>query len=414
MRIVYHCQDIVGARMAGPGIRAVELARRLAKHHEVTLVAPGAETLAGEPFQAGALSSLSKADAFIAQGFGFRIDHLLRFKGRLVLDLYDPVQLEQLARFGPAATDDERLSLAMVRRRLKYLIGRADHVLCASQPQRALWLGWLGACGRLDPEALLGDPEARKLLAVVPFGLPESPPARSGTPLRAAIGAGSEDRVAFWAGGLWDWMDPALAVRAAALAQQQVPRFRLALLAGLRPGDATIRMTAAASEARAAAGPGVHFVDQWVPYDERGAWLLDADLAVSAHKPSLEAELAFRSRLLDCLWAALPAACTSGDVLAAEGDRQGWARTAPPGDAAGLAAAMIALCDPQQNERARAAARAAAATRTWQHSADVLLALLDGAAPERQRISRAPALAAAFTRKAARKIAKKLSGKREL
>jgi hypothetical protein len=406
MRIVYHCQDIVGARMAGPGIRAVELARRLASRHEVTLVAPGAETLAGEPFRAGKISALSKADAFVAQGFGFRIDHLLRFKGRFLLDLYDPVQLEQLARFGPSATDEERLSLAMVRRRLKYLIGRADHVLCASQPQRALWLGWLGACGRLDPESLTGDPEARRLLAVVPFGLPEAAPVRAGSPLREAIGAKPGDRVAFWAGGLWDWMDPALAVRATALAQKQVPQLRLALLAGPRPGDPTIRMTAAASEARAVARPGVHFVEQWVAYEERGAWLLDADLAVSAHKPSLEAELAFRSRLLDCLWSALPAACTSGDVLASEGDRQGWALTAPPGDVDGLAGAMVALCDPGQNERARSAARATAARRTWQSSANVLLALLDGEPPARQKLSRAPGLAAAFTRKVLRKLSR--------
>src|SRR6185295_17244970 len=83
---------------------------------------------------------------------------------------------------------------------------------------------------------------------------------------------------------------------------------------GRRPGTAAPPMHVAADEARAAAGPGVHFVDEWVAYEARGAWLLDADLAVSAHKPSLEAELAFRTRLLDCLWAALPAACTSGDV----------------------------------------------------------------------------------------------------
>jgi hypothetical protein len=308
MRIVYHCEDIVGARMAGPGIRAVELSRRLASRHDVVLVAPGAETLASEPFRTGSLSSLRNAEVFISQGFGFRIDKLLRFSGRLVLDLYDPVQLEQLARFGPDASDEERVSLSMVRRRLLYLLRRADHVLCASAPQRALWLGWMGACGRLHPETLRGDPEARRLLAIVPFGLPEEPPARKGSPLREAIGAAPDDPVAFWSGGLWDWMDPAVAVRAAAIAQQRLPRLRLALLAGLRPGDPTIRMTAASSEARATAGPGVHFVEEWVPYDERGAWLLDADVAVSAHKPSLEAELAFRSRLLDCLWASLPAA----------------------------------------------------------------------------------------------------------
>ena len=406
MRIVYHCEDVVGARMAGPGIRAVELARRLSAsgRHQVTLVAPGADTLANEPFQTGELSALRTAEAFISQGFGFPLRHLLRFKGRVVLDLYDPVQLEHLARFGPQATAEQRISLAVLRRRLLYLLSRADHVLCASPAQRALWLGWLGACGRLDPDALAGDPEARRLLAVVPFGIPEIAPARAGSPLRTAIRASANDRVALWAGGLWDWMDPALAVRALAIAREQVPDLRLALLAGQRPGAAAMQMTAAASEARAVAGPGVHFIDDWVPYEERGAWLLDANLAVSAHKPSLEAELAFRTRLLDCLWAALPAACTSGDVLAAEGERQGWARLAPPGDAPALASAMVALCGADRNQHARSAAREAAAQRTWQRSAGVLLALLEGEAPRRQPLTRAPGMAIAFARKAFRKL----------
>jgi glycosyltransferase involved in cell wall biosynthesis len=419
MRIVYHCEDVVGARMAGPGIRAVELARRLAARHEVTLVAAGAETLSGEPFRSGNLSALAFADAFVTQGFGFPVTKLARFRGRLVLDLYDPVQLEQLARYGPNASDDERVGLVVLRHRLQMLIRRADHVLCASAPQRALWLGWLGAVGRLNPEALDGDPEARRLLAVVPFGLPEAPPTRAGSPLRESIGAAADDRVALWTGGLWDWMDPALAVRAAGLVQKRLPRFRLALLAGSRPGNPDMRMTAAASEARAAAseahaaaaseprsarGEGIHFIDRWIDYADRGAWLLDADLAVSAHKPSLEAELAFRSRLLDCLWASLPVACTAGDVLAAEGERQGWARLAPAGDAQALAEALLAFCDPAKNERARAAAREVAARRTWQASADVLLDLLERSSPPRQQMSRTPALAAAFARKAMRKL----------
>jgi glycosyltransferase involved in cell wall biosynthesis len=408
VRIAYHCEDVVGARMAGPGIRAVELSRRLSARHQVTLVAAGAEDLQEEPFRTSRDlgEALEGADAFIAQGFGFPLPHLLRFRGRFLLDLYDPVQLEQLARMGGDPTAEQVVQVRYVRRRLQYLIRRADHVLCASRVQRAHWLGWMGASGRLSPQALAGDPEASRLIAVVPFGLPEQAPARDGTPLRSAIRAGPEDRVAFWAGGLWDWMDPALAVRALALARSQLPRLKLALLAGARPGTAAPPMRAAAEEARAAAGPGVHFIDAWVPYHERGAWLLDADVAVSAHKPSLEAELAFRTRLLDCLWAALPAACTSGDVLATEGEHQGWARTAPPGDAASFANAIVALCDPAANEKARSAARAAASFRTWQHSADLVLSLLDGPAPARPRLldSQTPSLAAVLARKAFRKL----------
>lgn len=408
MRIVWHCEDVVGARMAGPGIRAVELCLRLARRHEVTLVAEGVEELEGAPFDGSRDlgAALKGAEVFVAQGFGFPLQRLLRFRGRVVLDLYDPVQLEQLARMGGSPTPEQIVQVGYVRRRLQYLIGRADHVLCASRAQRAHWLGWLGACGRLSPQALADDPEASRLLAVVPFGLPEEPPQRRGSPLREAIKAAPGDVVALWSGGLWDWMDPALAVRATALARERMPQLKLALIAGRRPGTAAPPMRAAAEEARDVAGPGVHFIDTWIPYDERGAWLLDADVAVSAHKPSLEAELAFRTRLLDCLWAALPAVCTSGDVLASEGERQGWARTAPIGDPAAFADALVALCQPAANDKARTAARAAATDRTWQRSADTLLALLDRPAPERPRIldRQTPAIAAVFARKAFRKL----------
>src|SRR2546423_10497719 len=105
--------------------------------------------------------------------------------------------------------------------------------------------------------------------------------------------------------------------------------------------------------------------------------MLEADVAVSAHKPSLETELSFRTRLLDCLWAALPAACTAGDVLASEGERQGWARTAPTGDHPALAHALVALCDPRTNQNARDAAPLAGPYRPLPPSADTRPELLD-------------------------------------
>lgn len=392
MRILYQCEDVVGPRMGGPGIRAVELARRLAKGHDVTLVAPGTEGFAvpgvatAPPMAFPEL--LSQADALVTQGFGFPIRSLLRWKGRLLLDLYDPVQLEQLARFGPDPSADDRVSLGYVRARLRLLMTRADHILCASPLQRALWLGWLGALGRLSPASLRDDPEARRLIAIVPFGVPEVPPVRSGSPLRDAIDGTSSDIVAFWNGGLWDWMDPALAVRAAARAQKRVPGLKLVFLAGQRPGGSAMHSAAdAAREAvRELGAEGlVHFVDAWIPYEERGAWMLDADVVVSAHHPTLEAELAFRTRLLDCLWAGVPVVCTAGDTLADEGERSGWAWTAPAGDAERFAEALVAASEPGNHERARSASRHAAGKRTWQRSVEVLRALLEAPAPERQR-----------------------------
>ncbi len=390
MKIAWYCADRVGAEMAGPGIRAVELARRIAASHAVTLVAPGATSLAGEPFAVaerdGLGPALRGADAFVTQGFDFPLRLALRFGGRLVLDLYDPVQLEQLAQFGPAPTPAQRVSLAHVRARLLVLLARADHVLCASPQQRAFWLGWLGAAGRLAPGPLATDPDARRLLAVVPFGLPEKAPTAGDAPLRRELGIPAQATVALFWGGLWDWMDPALAVRAVAELRALDRRVHLVFLAGARPGGDTMR--AAAEDARRAVGAlglseQVHFLPHWVPYARRGEILLDADLAVTAHRPSLEAELAFRTRLLDCLWARLPVACTRGDSLAGDAEREGWGAAADPGDAPGLARAMASLVDPAARERARAAMAGAAERFQWSRSAESVLAILDAPAPDR-------------------------------
>jgi glycosyltransferase involved in cell wall biosynthesis len=390
MKIVWHCADRVGREMAGPGIRAVELARRLAGRHHVTLVAPGATALEGEPFARSELdgleAALRAAEAFVTQGFTFPLRLALRFRGRLVLDLYDPVQLEQLAQFGARPTPEQRVSLAHVRARLLALLARVDHVLCASPQQRAFWLGWLGAAGRLAPAALAVDPEARRLLAIAPFGLPEGAPRAGDAPLRRELSIPSAAPLALFWGGLWDWMDPALAVSAIGKLREQGHEVHLVFLAGTRPGGDTMR--AAAEEARrVTAGLGlagqVHFLERWIPYAERGEILLDADIAVTAHRPSLEAELAFRTRLLDCLWARLPPACTRGDTLAAEAEREGWGTAADPGDAAGLAAAMARLLDAEGRDSARAAMAAAVERYQWSRSAATINALLEMPALER-------------------------------
>lgn len=390
MRIVWHCTDPVGADMAGPGIRAVELSHRLAERHEVVLVAPGAAGLRADSVRGAEPADLSVAlagaDAFVTMGFGFPIHQALRFRGRLVLDLYDPVLLEQLAQFGPSPTPAQRVSLAHVRARLLALLARADHVLCASPQQRAFWLGWLGAAGRLAPATLAADPEARRLLAIVPFGLPEEPPRGDGSALRRELGIPGGAPVALFWGGLWDWMDPALAVRAVAQLGARGSAVHLVFLGGARPGGDTMR--ASAEEAHRAVselglGKQVHFLQRWIPYRDRGSILLGADIAVTAHRPSLESELAFRTRLLDCLWACLPVACTRGDTLAGEAEREGWGSAADPGDAPGLAAAMATLLDAAGRARATAAMSAALARYQWSRSSANILQLLEASPPAR-------------------------------
>ena len=60
----------------------------------------------------------------------------------------------------------------------------------------------------------------------------------------------------------------------------------------------------------------VFFNFDWVDYDDTANYLLEADIGVCTYFDNLETRYAFRSRVLDLLWAELPIICTEGDVLA--------------------------------------------------------------------------------------------------
>jgi hypothetical protein len=120
----------------------------------------------------------------------------------------------------------------------------------------------------------------------------------------------------------------------------------------------------------------VVFLD-WVPYTERGGYLLEADVGVSLHPDGVETRYAFRSRLLDCVWAGLPLVCTGGDALGDLVAREGLGRVVPFGDEAAVADALRALLD-ESHLRADLAPRFArvAATLTWDEAVKPLAAFL--------------------------------------
>jgi len=91
---------------------------------------------------------------------------------------------------------------------------------------------------------------------------------------------------------------------------------------GVTPPDPNLPSTSMSKQAIALAkesgllNRSVFFNDTWIVYDERGSFLLDADIGVSTHFDHLETQFSFRTRILDYLWAGLPIIATKGDVFA--------------------------------------------------------------------------------------------------
>jgi glycosyltransferase involved in cell wall biosynthesis len=376
--------------MAGPGVRCWEMARALARAGlPVLLAVPNADPPGGDGFRVASyqgrpervVSLARQASVVVVQGFLLQKAPALRALGTpLVVDLYDPFILENLAFF---ARDRLPFRQAIHGEHLGVLndqLQAGDFFLCASDRQRDYWLGMLAANNRLNPLTYDADPTLRALIDVVPYGLPPEPPRASGPALKGVLpGIGVAERVILWGGGLWDWFDPLTLVRAMARIAAERPDARLLFLGTRHPNAALPEMamprrTRELAEALGLADRVVHFLD-WVPYAERAGYLLEADLAVSLHPHSIENRFAYRSRLLDCFWTGLPIVCTRGDALADLVADEELGRVVPPGDEAAVAVALLELLD-RPDLRAELAPRFArvAATLTWDRAVEPLVA----------------------------------------
>ena len=367
-RILLVSNDHIGREMAGPGIRYYEFARELAKRFDVTLVVPHETDLDLEdidvlhirPNDELRIGKVVRGfDVVIAQMLPVSTMSLLaRSATRTIYDLYAPYVLELLA----LEVDEEDSTARRLQRRRSMLIQQValmtgDAFVCASERQRDLWLGSLATAGRLDRQRYAADPSLRGFIDVVPFGFPPEPPRSSGPALKGVVsGIGKNDKVLLWGGGVWNWLDPLTVIRAVGRLAERRDDIRLYFLGLARPNPdiATMEMTQRAVEL---AGEldlldrHVFFNFGWVPYEERAAYLLDADLGVSAHFDNLETRYAFRTRLVDCLWAGLPMVVTRGDALADLVAEQGLGRVLDFGDVDGWADAVEALLDHEPEYR---------------------------------------------------------------
>ena len=356
-RVLVLTGDVLGAAMAGPAIRAVKMAQALAAEHDVTLASSTSADLALPGIVVEAATSRAamerlarRCDVVVFQGYFLDVYPFLGAPGKVVVvDVYDPFHLEQLE-----ALREEPLQRAnhVVLDNVRVLndqLARADFAMCASERQRDFWLGQLSALRRLNPRSYADDDTMRALLDVVPFGVEDEPPVRTGPGVRGVVdGIGSDDHVLLWGGGIYNWFDPCTLIRAVERLRHAVPTVRLVFMGTKHPNPEVPAMRVAA-EARELAdtlgvlGKHVFFLDGWVPYNDRQNILLDADVGVSTHVTHVETAYAFRTRLLDYFWAGLPVVCTDGDALASQIASRGAGLTVPPGDVDALVEALRLL-----------------------------------------------------------------------
>lgn len=366
--------------MAGPAIRAWQIAEALASHHDVFLAttSPTCERASGsfaaESCGPDRFAELERwATVVIFQGYVLNHVPVLKTTDKvMVVDLYDPLHLEALELNAHRAEPERSLNIASSVRVLGEQILRGDFFLCASEKQRDLWLGFLSAAGRVNPSNYEADPSLRRLIDVVAFGLPDHPPEHTRPVIKGVVpGIGPDDEVVLWGGGVYDWFDPVTAIRAIDRVRRVRPRVRLFFL-GVRHPNPAIEESRALVEARALSealgltGTHVFFNEEWVAYEDRPNYLLESDVAVSLHIEHIEAAYSFRTRILDYMWAGLPIVATRGDTFADLISRRGLGTVVPGQDVDAVADALQALLeDPAARQECRARSTEAARGFVW-------------------------------------------------
>lgn len=377
--IVVVSSDVVGDKMAGPAIRAVELTRVLGRafgRGRVFLAAPNDGQVPGidiRSFGSGGLGRLLKgAGAVIGQGLGIPLLPFISSGQILILDFYDPNPVELLAFHRDSPRREARLSQEHLRHRLSALARRGDHFICATSRQRDFWLGLLAAEGRLTWEADRSHPNLDDLISIVPFGLPDEKPTADERVLKGVWpGIGDEDKVLLWGGGIWNWFDPLTVIRAIARIARKRSDIKLFFMGVAHPNPKipAMRMTGEAMDLARELGlldKHVFFNTGWVDYRSRAGFLLESDLAVLASGRDLETRLSFRTRLLDSLWAGLPMVLSEGDYFAELVRTRKLGRVVEPGDDRAMAGAILELLDsPEAMAECRRNIAQVAAGMTW-------------------------------------------------
>ena len=375
-RILFICNDNIGKKMAGPGIRVWELGKALQSlGHRVAILARYVEKdHAGNGFaflgQTTLLNLLvwsHRSDCIIQTGRPLPILVSVLLRKRIFFDQYDPVVFEFLEHVPGSlpARLRRRLMLFLWKLRQRVILRFGSGFLVANDQQKDFLIGQM---------AVLGHAKKLNAVTVVPFGLSDKKPLRSRQVLRGNK-VRDTDFLLVWGGGVWGWFDPFTLLEALAMIKKRRDDIK-AYFPGINPPNPDAAAMTVAEDFLSRANQlglldSTVFINKsWTSYEERANYLLEADTGISLHRDTLETRFAFRTRILDYLWAGLPIITSQGDCWAQVVEREGLGIAVPPGDVDRAAAAIIRMAEDHTWRReCRARVESVAARYRWKEIA---------------------------------------------
>ena len=278
------------------------------------------------------------------------------------------------ARRGRRPDLDAQLEAVSVLEVQNAQLRHGDFFLCASERQRDFWLGALHTAGRVNAPTYAPTPRcagsstSSRSACRRGFRAGRATGARPGGRRRPQRRAPRDRRRR--QGPLLGRLAARLAGSADADPRRGPTReHRRATSGSSSPArDTRIRRwrrcassrPASISRASSACSTRHVFFNDWIPYEQRAAYLHEADLGVSTHRLHLETHLSFRTRMLDYSGGRAADRVHRGRLLRGARARPAASgSTVPPGSAEALAAAIARLLDDRASAGVAAAHAAA-------------------------------------------------------
>ncbi|WP_268624018.1 glycosyltransferase [Paenibacillus alvei] len=344
----------IGKQMAGPSIRYWEIACQLSVDNRVILLAPKNIDLSNDRLLLDILNVknlikyTSMSDLIVIQGMTlWKYPFIKFFSKPIAIDLYDPMHLENLEIY----TEDKFMNRLLYRTTKKMIceqLAKGDYFFCASEKQKDYWLGMLTAVGRINVhEYNKINRDINKLIGIVPFGIPDIAPIKEANLIRDKFPQiGKNDKIVIWGGGIWGWLDPETLISAMKIVKVKRSDIKC-LFMGVNPPNAKAshKLQKLVKMIKDLDLEDTVILNDWVDYDERSKFLLEASVGVSLHDNHLETRFSYRTRILDYIWCGLPILSSNGDVFADIIEREQLGVIVPVKDINATADAILKLVD---------------------------------------------------------------------
>lgn len=245
-------------------------------------------------------------------GLSTRVVDALAEGQQLVLDCNVPIYVEASARESKDV-EGEYAAFANDVMSWAHVLRRGDIFLCASESQKSYYKGVLSGLGRINPITYSDD-----MIKIVPYGVYREEPTQKATPISDLITDDKKYLKVLWFGGIYPWFDIRSLADAIKRVNEKVPA-KLVVVGAKNPfnnhPDFVSRYEQFIDYVSSEEMQEYVIVKDWIDFKDRADWYLDSDIVVVFNKLGEENKLAWRTRLVDFMWADLPVLTNGGDPL---------------------------------------------------------------------------------------------------